>query len=131
MWIAKSLYICSQLNVFSVVCGFICVQLNALGQLDVVLHSQFLLSLEGLAPYGGQISSSCRGLVAFGHQMGALRAPWLVKLKFWVLHSPPSSSCGGLMAFVHLIWAMFVYGFECFFVLSIMGLRQEVSLKAL
>ena len=32
--------------------------------------------LEGLAPYGGQTSSSCGGLVAFGHQMGALRAPW-------------------------------------------------------
>ena len=32
--------------------------------------------LEDLAPYGGQTSSSCGGLVAFGHQMGALRAPW-------------------------------------------------------
>ena len=28
-----------------------------------------------LAPYGGQNSSSCGGLVAFGYQMGALRAP--------------------------------------------------------
>ena len=32
--------------------------------------------IEGLAPYGGQTSSSCGGLVAFGHQMGALWAPW-------------------------------------------------------
>ena len=31
--------------------------------------------LEVVAPYGGQTSSSCGGLVAFGHQMGALRAP--------------------------------------------------------
>ena len=31
--------------------------------------------LEVLAPYGSQISSSCRGLVAFGHHMGALQAP--------------------------------------------------------
>ena len=67
--------------------------------------------------------------MAFGHQMGALQAPWLVKLKFGVLHSPPSSSCGGLMALVHLIWAMFVYGLGCFFVLFIMGQPQEVSLK--
>ena len=49
--------------------------------------------------------------MAFGHQMEALWAPWLVKLKFEALHAPPSSSCGGLMAFVHLIWTMFVYGF--------------------
>ena len=70
--------------------------------------------LEVLAPYGSQISSSCRGLVAFGHQMGALWALWLVKLKFGALRAPPSSSCGGLMAFVHLIWVMFVYEFRCF-----------------
>ena len=57
--------------------------------------------------------------------------PWLVKLKFGALCAPPSSSCGGLMAFVHLIWAMFVYGFGCFFVLFIMGHPQEVSLKVL
>ena len=69
---------------------------------------------ECLAPYGGQTSSSCGGLVAFGHQMGALQAPWLVKLKFGALCTPPSSSCGGLMAFAHLISAMFVYGFGCF-----------------
>ena len=31
--------------------------------------------LEGLAPCGGQTSSSCGGLVAFGHQMGVLWAP--------------------------------------------------------
>ena len=31
--------------------------------------------LEGLVPYGGQTSSSCGGLVAFSHQLGALRAP--------------------------------------------------------
>ena len=31
--------------------------------------------LENLAPYGGQTSSSCRGLVAFVHQLGALQAP--------------------------------------------------------
>ena len=36
----------------------------------------FFAKLEGFAPYGGQTSSSCRGLVAFGHQMGALWAPW-------------------------------------------------------
>ena len=40
----------------------------------------YLNQLEGLAPYRGQTSSSCGGLVAFGHQMGALWAPWLVKL---------------------------------------------------
>ena len=91
----------------------------------------FINKLEGLAPYGGQTSSSCGRLVAFGHQMGALRAPWLVKLKFGALCTPPSSSCGGLMAFFHLIWAMFVYGFGCFFVLFIMGHPQEVSLKVL
>ena len=28
--------------------------------------------LEGLAPYGGQTSSSCGGLVAFNHLFGAL-----------------------------------------------------------
>ena len=70
--------------------------------------------LEGLAPYGGQTSSSCGGLVAFGHQMGALQAPWLVKLKFGALCAPPSSSCGGLMAFVHIIWAMFFMGLVVF-----------------
>ena len=53
--------------------------------------------------------------MGFGHQIGALRAPWLVKLKFGVLHSPPSSSSGGLIALVHLIWLMFVYGLGCFF----------------
>ena len=42
--------------------------------------------------------------------------PWLVKLKFGALCAPPSSSSGWLMAFIHLIWAMFVYGFHCFFV---------------
>ena len=62
------------------------------------------IQLEDLAPYGGQTSSSCGGLVAFGHQMGALRAPWLVKMKLGALYAPPSSSFGGLMAFVHLIW---------------------------
>ena len=35
----------------------------------------FLNILEGLAPYGGQTSSSCGGLVAFSHQLGALWAP--------------------------------------------------------
>ena len=34
-----------------------------------------LYILEDLAPYGGQTSSSCGGLVAFGHQMGAPQAP--------------------------------------------------------
>ena len=69
-----------------------------------------------MTPHGGQTSSSCGGLVAFGYQMGALRTPWLVKLKFGALSAPPPSSfCGGLMAFVHLIWAMFVYGSGCFF----------------
>ena len=69
--------------------------------------------LEGSAPHGGQAPSSCRGLVAFGHQMGALWAPWLVKLKFGALCAPPSSSCGGLIAFVHIIWAIF-YGLVVF-----------------
>ena len=59
--------------------------------------------LEGLAPYGGQTSSSCGGMVAFGHQMGALPAPWLVQLKFRTLPTSPSSSCGGLVALGHLI----------------------------
>ena len=67
-----------------------------------------------MAPYGGQTSSSCGGLVAFCHQIEALRAPWLVKLKLGALHNPPSSSCGGLMAFTHLISAMLVYGIGCF-----------------
>ena len=40
--------------------------------------------------------------MAFGHQMGALRAPWLVKLKFGALRAPASSFCGGLVAFCHL-----------------------------
>ena len=53
--------------------------------------------------------------MAFGHEMGALQAPWLVKLKFWVLCAPPFSSFGGLMAFVHLILDMFVYVFGCLF----------------
>ena len=66
----------------------------------------FVLRLEGLAPYGGQTSSSCGGLVAFGHQIGALHASWLVKLKFGVLHTHPSSSCRGLLAFGHLIGAL-------------------------
>ena len=81
--------------------------------MSVVIRNYDFQQLEGLAPYGGQTSSSCGGLVAFGHQIGALRAPLLVKLKFGALHAPPSS-CGGLMAFVHLIGAMFVYGFGCF-----------------
>ena len=63
-----------------------------------------LKKLEDLASYGDQTSSSCGGLVAFSHQMGALWAPWLVKMKFGALGAPPSSSFGGLMAFVHLIW---------------------------
>ena len=62
--------------------------------------------IEGLAPYGGETSSSCGGLVAFGQQMGALRAPWLVKLKFGALWAPPSSSCEGLVPFGHLIGAL-------------------------
>ena len=62
--------------------------------------------LEDLAPYGGQSSSSCGGLVVFGHQMGFLWAPWLVKFKFGALHTPPSSSCGELKAFIHLIGAL-------------------------
>ena len=69
--------------------------------------------------------------MAFGHQMGALQAPWLVKLKFGALCTPHSSSCGGLVAFVHLIWDMFVYVLGCFFVLFIMGHTHEVSLKVL
>ena len=85
-------------------------------------YNSYFHILEGLAPYRGQTSSSCGGLVAFGHQMGALQAPWLANLKLGALCAPRSSSCWGLMAFVHLIWAMFVYGFGCF---------QEVSLKAL
>ena len=72
----------------------------------------------------------CRGLVAFVHQVGALQAPWLVKLKFGVLHSPPSSSCGGLMAFVHLILVMFVFGFLCFlFCFILHGTTMGSSLK--
>ena len=70
--------------------------------------NHYVVKLEGLAPYGDQPSSSCGGLVAFGHQIGALWAPWLVKLKFGALCAPPSSSFGGLMAFVHLIWDFFV-----------------------
>ena len=69
------------------------------------MSNRFSKSLEGLAPYGGQTFSSCRGLVVFGHKMGALRAPWLVKLKFGVLCTPPSSSCGGLVAFSHQMGA--------------------------
>ena len=79
----------------------------------------------------GYSSSSCRGLVAFCHQMGAFWAPWLAKMKFGVLGTPPSSSFGGFMAFIHLIWDMFVYGFGCFFVLFIIGHPWEVSLKVL
>ena len=60
-----------------------------------------------MAPYGGQTSSSCGGLVVFGHQMGALWAPWLEKMKFGALCTPPSSSCGGLVAFSHLIGALY------------------------
>ena len=52
--------------------------------------------------------------MAFGHQMGALRAPWLVKLKFGALCVPPSSLCGGLVTIGHLIGALFIYGFVCF-----------------
>ena len=37
--------------------------------------------LEGLAPYGDQTSSSCGGLVAFSHKMGALWPP-LDKYKY-------------------------------------------------
>ena len=62
--------------------------------------------LEGLAPYGCQTSSSCGGLVAFDHQMGALQAPWLVKLQFGALHFPPSSSFEGLVAFGHQMGAL-------------------------
>ena len=68
--------------------------------------SCYLYILEGLAPYGGQTSSSCGGLVAFGHQMGALWAPWLLKLKFGALHATPSISCEGLVAFGHQMWAL-------------------------
>ena len=67
------------------------------------LPSLILISLEGLAPYRGQTSSSCGGLVAFGHQMGALWAPWPVKFMFWALRTPPSSSCRQLESFCHLI----------------------------
>ena len=74
--------------------------------------------------------------MAFGHQMGALLTPWLVKLKFGALCAPPSSSFGGLVAFGHIIGALFLSGFVCFvlfclFVVFIMGHSQEVSLKVL
>ena len=39
--------------------------------------------------------------MAFGLKMVALWAPWLVKLKFGALRTPPSNSFGGLMAFGH------------------------------
>ena len=64
--------------------------------------------LEGSAPYGGQTSSSCGGLVAFGHQMGALRAPWLVKSKFEALCAPPTCSCRVPVTFSHLIGSLWV-----------------------
>ena len=54
------------------------------------MYIQLFIVLEGLAPYGGQTSSSCGGLVAFGHQMGALRAPiWWPKGP----HQIPSKFC--------------------------------------
>ena len=80
----------------------------------LLLPSYILYILEGSAPYGAQTSSSCGGLVAFCHQMGALWAPLLVKLKFGVIHDPPSSSFGWLEAFSHLIGALLVYGFVFF-----------------
>ena len=43
--------------------------------------------------------------MAFGHQMGALQATWVGKMKFGELRIPPSSPFGGQMAFVHQIWA--------------------------
>ena len=45
---------------------------------DKLIFKDFfnLDKLEGLASYGGQTSSSCEGLGAFGHQMGALQPPW-------------------------------------------------------
>ena len=68
-----------------------------------------------MAPYGGQTSSSCGGLVAFGHQMGALGAPWLVKLKFGVLCAPPSSFLGGLVIFFRLKKKNIFWGVNFFF----------------
>ena len=59
-------------------------------------------------PLWGPPSSSCGGLVAFGHQMEALWPPWLMKLKFGKLCAPPSSSCRGQVAFsdlVEVLWA--------------------------
>ena len=43
--------------------------------------------------------------MAFGHQMVALWAPWVVKLKFGALFAPSYSSCGGLVAFGHQMGA--------------------------
>ena len=65
---------------------------QSLGGIRIYLIIYILSALEGLAPYGGQTSSSCGGLVALGHQMGALWATWVVKLKSWALYAPPSSS---------------------------------------
>ena len=92
---------------------------GAILSLLIVMIYNLLFVLEGLAPYGGQTSSSRRGLVAFSHQMGALWAPLLVKLKFGALCAPPYSSPGELVAFGHLIGALFVYRFVCLFVFSL------------
>ena len=42
-----------------------------------LLYRALFMKLEGSAPYGGQTSTSCGGMVAFDHQMGALWAPKL------------------------------------------------------
>ena len=62
--------------------------------------------IEGSAPHGGQTSNSFGGVVAFSHQMGSHLAPWLVKLKCGVLHTPPSISSRVPVALGHLIRAL-------------------------
>ena len=82
-----------------------------------------------VGPLRGQISSSCGELVVFGHQMGARRAPWLVKLKSGALCTPPSCSCEGLVAFGHIFGALFVYGIVYFLFYSSWDTQSKFSWK--
>ena len=48
--------------------------------------------LEGLGPYGGQTSSSCGGLMAFGHLIGALFVYGFICFFCFIHHGTPIGS---------------------------------------
>ena len=93
-----------------------------------------LLILEGLALYGGQTSSSCGGLVAFGPKGPHLVAEGSPSDTLKILWRPDliGQRYIGSKMFICLFVCLFVYRFVCFFfVLIFVGHQQKVPLKIL